>query len=158
MTRILGVLATSMIASGCAQPFDHSFEGEDGPLGCDLPTPCEVVSLPEMSLELEPRSAAECMYDVLVSGEAAHLRMEFITTSESYYDLYIRGDEPPVYVSTRCEYDGPCQEPDAWRCTLDAPEQLDCSNPDGSEDGSARVCGGMVNWCNSMSMIEPTCP
>jgi hypothetical protein len=113
-----------------------------------------VVSLPEQGLELEPRSAAECMYDVLVSGEAAHLQMEFITVSESYFDLYIRSGEPPVYVSTQCEYDGPCQEPEAWRCSLDAPEQLDCSNG----DGSPRVCGGMVNWCNSMAMIEPTCP
>lgn len=136
MMRFIGGLVACTIASACGHPPDE----EDGPLGCDLPTPCGVVSLHSMGLELDPREDAECFYDVLVSGEAAHLQQEFITTSESYFDLYIRGDEPPVYVSQQCEYEGPGQEPEGWRCTLDAPEYLDCSNG----DGSPRVCGGMV--------------
>jgi hypothetical protein len=113
-----GGLAVALFATACGQPFDE----DDGALGCDLPMPCDVVSLQEMGLELEPREAAECMYEVIASGERAHLRQEFITLSESYYDLYI--------------------------------EQLDCSNG----DGAPRVCSGMINWCNSMAMIEPTCP
>jgi hypothetical protein len=150
MRRFAGGIVVGLFATACGQPFDE----DDGPLGCDLPEPCEVVTLHEMGSELDPRSAAECMYDVITSGESAHLRQEFITVSESYYDLYIRAGEPAVYVSQQCEFEGPCQEPEYWRCTFDAPEQLDCS----MGDGAPRVCSGMVNWCNSMASIEPTCP
>jgi hypothetical protein len=150
MRTIGGVVVPAVCAVGCANQFDE----EDGALACDLPEPCGVVSLHSEGLELDPRADAECFYEVLTSGEPAHLRQEFITTSESYFDLYIRGDEPPVYVSTDCEYDGPCQAPEAWRCILDDAEYLNCA----AEGEPPRVCGGMVNWCNTMSMIEPTCP
>jgi hypothetical protein len=113
-----------------------------------------MVALPEMGSELDPREGAECIYDVLVNGEAAHLQVQFITTAETYWDIYIRGDEPAVVVSQQCEYEGPCGEPEARRCTWDAAEYLDCS----MGDGPPRVCGGPVDWCNTSSAIEPTCP
>lgn len=150
MIRIIGAMVVSLLAIGCGGPLDE----EDGVLGCDLPEPCPLASLQEMGSELEPREAAECIYDVLVSGENAHLRIEFITTSENYFDFYIRGGEPAVYTSQQCEYEGPCQELQAKRCTFDAPEYLDCS----MGDGPPRVCGGPIEWCNTSSQIEPTCP
>ena len=151
MIRTFGAwVVTSVLAIGCGGGFDE----EDGPLGCELPEPCALATLPEQGLELDSRAAAECIYDVLVSGEDAHLQVELIPTSETYWDIYIRGDEPAVVVSQRCEYDGPCEEPEARRCTWDAPEHLDCSN----EDGPPRVCGSPVDWCNTSSAIEPTCP
>lgn len=150
MSRVAIGVALLGLAGGCA----GFGPDEDDPLGCGLPEPCEVAHLMQGSLELEPQSAATCIYETIISGEPAHLRQVFTDTREVTWDVYIRGDEPAVLTELDCEFDGPCMELEADRCIFDDAEYLDCS----MGMGPARVCGGAINWCNSSSAIEPTCP
>ena len=149
--RVLVVVIGSLIAIGCGPPGDPG-----DPLGCELPEPCGTVELIQGNGgELEPREAAECIYETIVSGQPAHLRQVFNDTREITFDVYIRGDEPAVVTELDCEFDGPCMELEADRCVFEAPEYLDCS----MDDGPPRVCGGAIEWCMSSSAIEAAmCP
>src|SRR5688572_12225527 len=151
-TRFALPLSPLLCVLACGDPHHD----EDDPVGCGLPEPCEVAQLRQGNNgELEPQEAAVCMFNTIVSGESAHLRVEFVDTREITYDLYIDGDEPAVLTELDCEFDGPCQDLEADRCVIQAAEYLDCSNGMGPQ----RVCSGPINWCMSSSAIEhATCP
>lgn len=148
--RCARVFVVAMMPCACAD----AGPSDDDPLGCDLPEPCEVANLAQGSVELEPQTAATCIFDAIISGEPAHLRQVFSDVRVVTYDVYIRGDEPAVITELDCEIDGPCMELEADRCIFEIAEYLDCSNGMGPQ----RVCGGAIEWCMTSSVIEPTCP
>ncbi len=145
-------LPALLVLVGCGGGDEGPSSGD--PAGCGLPIPCGEASFDTRSTELEPRDAAECIYQALADGAPAQVTVVLRELREDWWDLYFGGPDPAVLVSQQCSLDGDCGELEFQRCELYPAADLDCS--DGT--GLPRVCPGPVNWCRSRLAVEPTCP
>ena len=152
--------ATLLLACGCGETggvddADGSGSGS-GPLSCvGIPDACGKAELDVQGTEFVDRATAECLYQAIESGEAAHIEVEWRDLKIVTWHLYIDASEdPPVLVSEDCEIDGACGEPVYKRCSLSPAADLDCA----AEGEAPRLCRGPINWCNSSLEVEKTCP
>ena len=110
----------------------------------------------QSSTDVTTQDTAACMYQVLTTGQPAHLTVRLHDLRDRVEDLYTNGHDPAILVSQHCDSaNEPCVQDSIKKCQIQIATYLDCSNGQGPK----RVCGMPINWCQtSLDVDTASCP